>query len=108
MDRYARIEVDHRGRVWWIDDYSGERIYTHKTGISSRWRGFTHGGTLRDLVERFRDYTCTGESLPLWLLGPERSWSDGNIWGYPADAMQKVREQAGALPVFIQPERAAA
>lgn len=100
--RVARVEVDERGKVWWIDDYTGKRVYTHRAGFSSRWKGFSHGGTLRSLVEAFRDYICTGRPLHPGYLGPEGSWTDGNIWGYPPEDMQRVREEAGALPVFGQ------
>lgn len=88
-------------------DYSGKRIFTHDTVWGGKWRGFTHGGTLRDLVKEFRDYICTGEPLHPGYLGPER-FNDSNIWGYDEADMQSVREQAGALPVFRQPDVEAA
>lgn len=100
-DRYASMEVDQRGKVWFIDDYSGKRIFTHETVWGGRWRGFTHGGTLHDLVKEFRDYIRTGEPLHPGYLGPER-FDDSNIWGYDEAGMKAVREQAGALPVFRQ------
>lgn len=103
--RYARVEVDGRGKVWFFDDYSGKRIYTHPTTWGNKWRGFTHGGTLRALVEAFRDYICTGKPLNPFILGPERNnLSLGNIWGYEPKQMLAVREQAGALPVFWKQE----
>ncbi len=103
-NRYASIEVDARGRVWFIDDYSGKAIYTHPTGFTNRWRGFTHGGTLRSLVEAFRDYITNGVPLSPAYLGPERHrLTDGNIWGYDDNSMRAVRELAGAFPVFAQP-----
>jgi hypothetical protein len=101
VNRYASIEVDNRGKVWFIDDYSGKRVFTHETVWGGRWRGFTHGGTLKDVVKAFRDYICTGESLHPGYLGPER-FNDSNIWGYDEAGMKAVREQAGALPVFRQ------
>lgn len=99
----ASMEVDERGRVWFHDYYTRKRIYTHSTPFGNEWYGFTSGGTLRHLVERFRDYICTGNPLGQGLLGPQR-FNDSNIWGYEEEAMQKVRELAGALPVFSQPE----
>ncbi|WP_460371614.1 hypothetical protein ACOYXF_08780 [Pseudomonas sp. Tul1A2] len=30
-DRYASIEVDQTGKVWFIEDYSARRIFTQKT-----------------------------------------------------------------------------
>ena len=29
-DRVAHIQVDDRGTVWFVDDYTAERINTHK------------------------------------------------------------------------------
>ncbi|WP_263147774.1 hypothetical protein [Pseudomonas sp. RIT-PI-AD] len=96
--RYARVEVDDRGRVWFVDDYSNKRIYTHPTTWGGRWKGFSHGGTLRSLVELFRDYIRTGVPLtPSWL-GLNR-WGGGE---YDQPVMDAVRQQAGALPVFTQ------
>lgn len=107
QQRYASMEVDERGRVWFIDDHSGRRVYTHRTPWGGRWRGFTHGGTLRALVEEFREYIRTGKQLHPYYLGPERErLTDGNIWGYAPEEMQKVRELAGAIPVFRQQEQA--
>ena len=108
-NRYASIEVDARGKVWFIDDYSGKRIFTHPTTFGGRWKGFSHGGTLRNLVEAFRDYICTGKQINPAYLGLERqNTTDGNIWGYDGSSMLAVREQAGALPVFRQPAAVAA
>jgi hypothetical protein len=107
MNRYASMEVDNRGKVWFIDDYTGKRIFTHKTVWGGRWRGFSHGGTLRAVVEAFRDYTRTGEPMHPGYHGPER-FNDSNVWGYDEESMRVVREQAGALPVFRQPVSAVA
>ncbi|VVQ01475.1 hypothetical protein PS938_02521 [Pseudomonas fluorescens] len=107
VNRYASMEIDARGKVWFIDDYSGKRIFTHETVWGGRWRGFSHGGTLKDLIKEFRDYICTGKQLHPGYLGPER-FDDSNIWGYDQEDMRAVREQAGALPVFRQPLAAAA
>lgn len=98
--RYAKLEVDQRGKVWLIDDYTGKRVFTHPTTWGSRWKGFSHGGTLRALIERFRDYICEGKPMPLNWLGPER-FGDSNIWGYDEESMNVVRHQAASLPVFI-------
>ncbi|SED28282.1 hypothetical protein SAMN04490185_3173 [Pseudomonas frederiksbergensis] len=103
VNRYASMEVDHRGKVWFIDYYSGKRVFTHETVWGGRWRGFTHGGMLKDVVKAFRDYICTGEPMHPGYLGPERSFDESNIWGYDDEGMKVVREQAGALPVFRQP-----
>lgn len=95
---FARMVVADNGRIWFVDDYSGKAIYTH-TSTCARWRGFSHGGTLRNLVEKFRDFIRTGKPLHPGYLGPERE-SGSNIWGYEPEAMAYVRAAAGALPVF--------
>lgn len=66
VNRYASMEIDPRGKVWLIDNYSGKRIFTHNTVWGGKWRGFSHGGTLKDLVKDFRDYIrCTPATLAL-------------------------------------------
>lgn len=102
--RYARLEVDRRGKVWLIDDYTGMRVFTHPNTWGGRWKGFSHGGTLKALVESFRDYICEGKKMPLGWLGPER-FDDSNIWGYDEAGMRSVREQAAVIPVFLPPNR---
>ena len=100
-DRYARMVVDPRGKVWFIDDYRESRIYTHKPGC---WNGmgFSHGGTMKSLVEALRDYIARAVPIPRWHVGPERSWSGGNVWGYPAEDMDIVREEAFKLPCMAE------
>jgi hypothetical protein len=102
-NRLAHFEVDARGKVWFHDDYSAKRIYTHKTGFSARWRGFSHGGTLRSLVEAMRDYICTGTTLEPGWIGLERSFTESNIWGYPEEDMRACRAEALSLPIIKQP-----
>lgn len=105
-NRIAHIEVDDRSRVWFIDDYSGKRIYTHATGFASRWHGFTHGGTLRSLIEAMRDYVVGGWPIGRWRIAiPMIGNSSENIWGYDAESAALVRTQAFALPI-IESEKA--
>jgi hypothetical protein len=96
-DRTATLEVDERGRIWFVDDYTGLRVYTH---YPYGWKHFSHGGTLRRLIEVFRDYISTGRPICASWLGPEKSWSAGNVWGYEPEAMQAVRDAALQLPIF--------
>jgi hypothetical protein len=30
---HARVVLDSRGRFWWVDDYTGKRIYTHSAAV---------------------------------------------------------------------------
>lgn len=92
--RFALIEIDARGRVWWSDQYSGKRIYTHYNG---RWKGFTNGGTLKDLVIAFRDFVSNGKPVAAWHFGPwPQHLCDGDLWGYGED-MSAVRDAASRL-----------
>jgi hypothetical protein len=99
---YSSMHVDRYGKVWFVDHYTGKAILTTETAWGGRWKGFSNGGTLKDLVKEFRDYIRTGEPLHPGYLGPER-FDDSNIWGYDEAEMKTVRELAGAIPVFRQP-----
>jgi hypothetical protein len=94
----GKLELDTRGRVWWIDDYRNARIYTAYNG---RWRGFSHGGTMRDLICALRNYIQRGELLHPEYIAPAMSY--GDMWGYGVDAAKAVRAEAHKLPMFKQP-----
>lgn len=98
--RLAKLELDDRGRVWWIDDYRGARVFTHQTSISSRWMGFSHGGTLRSLVEAMRDYIVHGKQIDGWRIATPQLYGNGNIWGYSDADAKAVRTQAFELPII--------
>ena len=92
--RVSCFVFDTKKRVYFVDAYENKYIYTHYT--RGRWRGFSEGGTLRDLVIRMRDYITKGENLGK-ALGPYPDWySGGDPWGYGED-MKKVYEKAVAL-----------
>ena len=95
-DRYASMEVDHRGRVWFIDDYTQDRIYTH---YRWRWRGFSHGGTMRNLVELFRDHIKKGRCMNPRYFDPQKLSCSGHIWGYPAEEMARVKAEGIRLGI---------
>lgn len=98
-DRYARIEVDARGRVWFVDDYSERRVFTHQPG-HSRWKGFSHGGTLRALIEDMRDYIMNGTPVPRWKIAIRQlGRPEQDIWGYGFEAAEAVRTAAFTLPI---------
>lgn len=101
-ERYARLEL-HNGRVYFVDDYTQKAVYTHKTGITNRWRGFSHGGTLRALVEDMRDYVIHGTKIQRWKIVIQSMNHDdltGNIWGYGLEAGNDVRKAAYVLPII--------
>lgn len=83
--------------MWFLDDYTRKRIYTHYKG---RWRGFTHGGTIKQLIESLRDYITRGELLPAGIFGPWPDWyCGGDLWGYDS-AMETVRTKAMLLEML--------
>ena len=97
-DRTAEMWIDLNGRIWFMDDYTGKPIYTLYRG---RWRGFSHGGTLRDLVIRLHDYIAYGHLLSIEIICPTRyNPEDGNIWGYPKEEAELLRQECEGLPLF--------
>ncbi|WP_270818322.1 hypothetical protein [Aeromonas sp. Y318-3] len=97
-DRTAEMWIDLNGRIWFMDDYTGQPIYTLYRG---RWRGFSHGGTLRDLVIRLHDYIAHGHLLSIEIICPTRNNpEDGNIWGYPKEEAELLRQECEGLPLF--------
>lgn len=99
-NRIAYFDVDARGRVWFVDEYNGARVYTHYAGP---WRRFTSGGTLRRLVVSLRDYIAKGHLVNSYHFGPWPDWiCAGDLWGY-GDDMERVREAAARLGVVEPP-----
>lgn len=95
-DRVACMLIAQQGHLYFQDDYTGKAVYV---AYSGRWSGFSHGGTLRQLVERLAAYVRTGDQLSIDWIGPERMRvSDGNIWGYSPDEMAKCRAKALTNP----------
>ena len=56
--RYAEIIIDAQGRLRIVDDCSGKPVLIVRSG---EWRGFTHGGTCRAIVEDLANYVRTGK-----------------------------------------------
>lgn len=91
-DRVACFERSVDGKLWFRDDYTGRRIYVAYRG---EWRHFSHGGTLRRLVEGLAGYIRTGERIPAGHFGPwPEYYFNGDLWGYGKEAMSALR---GAL-----------
>ena len=93
----SRLLFDDQGRVSFFDSYSKRYVYTYGNG---RWKGFTNGGTLRNLIVRLREYIQgkieTGDQLFMILPMYNRNklmWPD-HPWGYPEADMTIVIEAA--------------
>ena len=100
--RTAYMFLDQRGRVWFFDEQSHRLVYTHHR--YQRWKHFSHGGTLHDLVDYFRDYIKKGELLPSRTFGPWPGFiPDNDLWGY-GEAMELVREKARELGILKAPK----
>src|SRR5574337_318330 len=103
-DRTAHLLLRH-GHVYFVDDYSGKEIYCSSPGFGNKWRGFSHGGTLRDLVEDMRDYVLRGTPIPRWKIVIRQLGQPGledNVWGYDVDSARRLRHAAYQLPIIAQ------
>lgn len=88
-DRVARFELTIDGRLWFRDDHSDKRIYVAYRG---RWRMFSHGGTMRQLVDGLAEYIRSGKRVSAGHFGPWPQWiCEGDLWGYGEEAMAALR-----------------
>ena len=94
-DCVARLSFDQRV---YLHDENGAKIEAKAT--NKRWPGFSHGGTLRDLVLQMRNYVMRGERIDPAYLGIDRQAGEGNVWGYSPEQMRLCREAAKQLPII--------
>jgi len=91
--RVSKFELDSRGRLWFIDGYTQRRIYVAYEG---KWRGFTEGGTLRDLIKNLGGFIRSGDPIRR-RFGPWPEWiCDGDLWGY-GESMGALRARLEAI-----------
>jgi hypothetical protein len=102
--RTASLEMDIGGKIWLLDEYSQKRVNTHKRG---GWLEFSHGGTLRNIIETLRDYIMAGDPLPGAWIGPSCGYGAGDVWGYGHEALAAVRAALADNPA-VAFDRAAA
>ncbi|GGF56402.1 hypothetical protein GCM10007301_15060 [Azorhizobium oxalatiphilum] len=94
--RVASFEIDLAGRLWFRDDYTWKRVYVAYSGW---WRHFSHGGTMRRLVDDLATYIRTGERIWRGHFGPwPMHFCDGDLWSYGTDAMEALRSEIAASP----------
>tara|TARA_R110000851_G_scaffold33896_1_gene90361 strand:- start:6733 stop:7143 length:411 start_codon:yes stop_codon:yes gene_type:complete len=98
LERCAWMYLDNHGHVYFVDEYSEKRIYTHYSG---RWKGFTNGGTLKSFVELFRDHIKRGTKLHRRYFDTESVFPCP--WGYPEECYQKLRSAAIRLGIMAPP-----
>lgn len=95
-NRVAQFEII-KGHIYFRDDYTNKLIHVHKNFYNIN---FSHGGTLRDLVENMANYIRTGEHLSIKHIGPELAFSNQNIWGYSQRSIDDVRMLALGIPII--------
>jgi len=93
----STMEMDERGRIWFLDYYTKKRIYTH---YKHEWRAFTSGGTLRRLVELFRDHIKKGTHMSPRYFETRDHWCSGHPWGYPHDDLAMLEQEARRLGII--------
>ncbi len=95
--RTAHFIFDERGRLRFIDDYTGTAIHVN----AKYWRhGFTHGGTCRSIVVMLAEYITHNRPVRRGHFGPWAAWRDEDVWGYGTEAMNKVRSDIEASGVY--------
>lgn len=94
-NRYAQMVIKNH-KIYFIDDYTGERVYAYNT-VQNAHRGFSHGGTMWGLINDFREYVVKGEYT-------NHNNGYGGLycphWGYPKEdmkAIQKIATELGYL-----------
>lgn len=94
--RIAKFELTIDGKLWFRDDYTDQRIYTAYRG---RWRKFSHGGTMRRLIDDLAAFIRTDKPIPASHFGPWPEWyCEGDLWGYGQEAMQALRRELNVIP----------
>lgn len=108
-DRLARFELE-KGRLYFVDDYTEKAILLPRPNWGrGDWRGFSHGGTLRSLVEAMSNYIRLGTRVPRWQIVIKQLGESGlerNVWGYDPKPAEAVRAEAYQLPI-VEPENEA-
>lgn len=91
-DKYAEMVIE-KGKVYFIDDYTNERVYAYNTGMNNH-RGFSHGGTMWGLINDFREFIVKGEYT-------NHNNGYGGLycphWGYPKEDMEAIQNYAKEL-----------
>lgn len=88
----ARLELSPTSRVFFHDEYSKKRIYTHLE--YRRWEGFSHGGTLKRLIIALKNFITKDRKLRAAYFNN----SSANPWGYGEDILI-VKESAIKLGI---------
>ena len=91
-DAYLTLNAG-RNIVWLFDDYTGKRINIAKEG---RWEGFSHGGTLKSLLQSIGRHVLCGSMMRYGYFQPLMANGFENPWGYGDDILT-VRDEGVRL-----------
>ena len=101
-DRLASFSLNDQGQIWYHDEKTGASVYVHN---KRQWRGFSHGGGLRRLVEALRDYIGSGMPISADWFDKFIVRDDGsNYWGYAPEALAAVQDEVAALAAVASTE----
>lgn len=101
-DRLASFSLNDQGQIWYHDEQTGASVYVHN---KRQWRGFSHGGGLRRLIEALRDYIATGMPISADWFGTHIMRDDGsNYWGYAPEALAAVQDEVAKLAAVASSE----
>ncbi len=81
----ATIHVKNGG-LYLTDEKSGEHVYLHTSWLG---RGFSHGGTLNQLIVAIKDFIVHDFKIHIDNFAPEC-----NRWGYGEEALSAVASAA--------------
>lgn len=98
-ERTAKVWLSADDQVMWQDDYTGQSFALPKGEFKKDPKGFSHGGTLRALVESLGHYIHTGRTLHPGRMSADMG-QGLDLWGYGAEAVVALRQAAYALPMF--------
>ena len=96
----ARFEIGPGGRVHFVDDWTKASFPVTAEG---EWPKFSHGGTLRALVQDLAGYVEDGIPVPAERFGPwHKSLARGDLWGYGSEAMASLRSALAGNPAIAR------
>lgn len=107
MNSTAHFLLDERGQLRFCDDYL-QKPFIPKSVVN--WnRCFSHGGTMRSLVEALALYIREGKQISPRHFGPWPDYlCDGDLWGYGHQAMEDLRAEIMGSPAIAQSMKLAA
>ncbi len=97
--KVSHFEIDEAGWISWFDEGTKER--THAVRYLESFNHFSEGGTLLKLVQELWKYIADGDQVRPGHFGPWPAWySEGDPWGYGAEAMAEIRDAAAVLEII--------